>query len=238
MIPRPIVHEYFQRLGVIGIFALSVFFICFSKIFLVTDSRPNSLMIAPSKSLSKMTFGFDQAMSGLLWLKFLQNSDYCESVEKKSFIGGPKCPWQVQTLDLITDLSPKARIYFAIGTLILSVVVSDVSGADFLFDKAVVSFPNDWPILYRAAYHALMESNDKSKAMKYLVRAGNSGAPPWVYSLAGRIAVENGEIEMAESLLFQLKREGQKKEIIERLEQKIAAKRKMSTSNRLPAVSN
>ena len=124
-------------------------------------------------------------------------------------------------LDLITDLSPKFRIAYATGGIILSVLVSDIKGATKILDKAVKEFPNDWPILYRASYHALVEEKDKAKAADLFARAVRNGAPQWVYAMAGRLYGETGQIEMAEKLLEEMKSINADEVLIKRLEDKI-----------------
>ena len=104
----------------------------------------------------------------------------------------------------------------------LSVMVSDISGASKVFDRAVQEFPNDWPILYRASYHALLEEKNKSKAAGLLIKTAQNGGPPWAYDLAGRLYSESGQVELAESLQKQLEDQKFPQAIIDRIKQRIA----------------
>ena len=124
-------------------------------------------------------------------------------------------------LDSTTSLSPNFRIPYAAGGLALSVIVGDIEGASKLFEKGVAAFPNDWPILYRAAYHSLYEMKNKKRAAELLIQAGKNGAPPWVFTLAGRLYSDEGEIFLAESLLQEMKDTKQDASFINRLQEKI-----------------
>jgi hypothetical protein len=97
---------------------------------------------------------------------------------------------------------------FSAGTLALSIIVSDIPGASLLFDKAVVHFPHDWPILYRAGYHAVFEENDYEKGARLVEQAARHGAPEWTFSLAARLYAKAGRKELIEGLLHFLEAEG------------------------------
>ena len=60
-------------------------------------------------------------------------------------------------LDATTELAPRFQMPYDAGALALSVLIDDYEGAAVLFDKAVEQFPNDWNMLYRAAYHYLFD---------------------------------------------------------------------------------
>ena len=51
-------------------------------------------------------------------------------------------------------------------------------------------------ILYKAAYHYLYELQELPRAAELLIRAGDSGAPVWVKSLASRILTRAGQIDL------------------------------------------
>lgn len=205
-----------------------------SKLVLPKSSGEGTpLYISPPKPIQYFMFGFKEQGADALWLRSIQDIDYCEKKVSATNCRGKS--WLFNVFDVATDLSPEFRMVYAIGTLALSILVSDVEGASLLFDKAIKYFPNDWPMLYRAAYHALYETKDKNKAAQYLIRAGKAGAPEWVFSLAGRIYTDAGAIELAEQILLDLKRNNQAKEVIDRLEAKIE---NYKVGNRSPAKSS
>lgn len=190
-----------------------------SQIYLrpqIKDLKPH--YISPP-NLNHFTFGHSEAMADSLWLRALQDFDYCsEPINARECQGES---WLYRMLDQITNLSPKFRGPYANGALALTVIISDYEGATKIFDKGVRELPLDWTISYRAAYHALYEEKNKEKAAKLLIQAGNHGAPKWVFSLAGRLYAEGGEMELAKSLIEEMKARNEDPALIQRLEDKI-----------------
>ena len=111
--------------------------------------------------------------------------------------------WAFQLLDAVTELAPRFRMAYSAGATSLSVLNNDYWGAKIIFDKGVQQFPNDWPILYRAAYHYLYEFRDLATAADLLRRAGENGAPIWVKSLAARLYTRTGQAILGLTLLKQ-----------------------------------
>ncbi|MBS1970782.1 MAG: hypothetical protein JSU04_10765 [Bdellovibrionales bacterium] len=162
-----------------------------------------------------------------LWIRAIQDFDYCDQQIAKNLCVGKG--WLYRMLNAITELSPKFRMPYATGAVALSVMVSDVEGAAQIFDKGVREFPNDWPILYRAAYHSLYEVKDKKKAADLFIRAGRNGAPPWVFSLAGGLYNESNDRVAAEAVLAEMIKTEVDPIIIKRLEDKLAKIREAPT---------
>lgn len=174
----------------------------------------------PPKAILNFTFGQRELMADLYWLRLIQDFDFCE--KKIDQINCAGNGWVYHMLDLITELSPKFRMPLAVGPMMLSVVVSDIQGASLLFDKAVVRFPDDWPILYRAAYHALFEEKNNAKAAKLMELAAKKGAPIWIYSLSARLYTEAGQADFAAGLLKELEAAGSVNDaILQRIRDKL-----------------
>lgn len=176
-------------------------------------------LLAPPLMVERFTFGYSEVTADMMWIRAIQDFDFCDKPISKQICSNNS--WLAQMLDAITNLSPSFRMPYATGGLALSVLVSDIDGASKFFDKSVKAFPHDWPILYRAAYHYLYEVKDNKKAAELLIEAGKNGAPPWVFTLAGRLYSDSGNLELAESLLQQMKDSKQDPAFIERLEKKI-----------------
>lgn len=190
----------------LGSLVLGIVFIVGSQLWspqsFVTVKRA---LIAPPPFIEHLHFGFNEPLADALWIRSIQDYDYCE--EEISYQNCKGNGWLAQMLDAITNLSPQFRMPYATGGLALTVVVSDYAGASKIFDKAVKAFPNDWPILYRAAYHALFEEKDKEKAARLLIRAAQNGDAEWYYTLAARLYNESGQRELGLKLYEQLKKE-------------------------------
>lgn len=176
-------------------------------------------LIPPPQYIERMSFGFNEVMADSLWIRAVQDFDYCEQQIANNICKNNS--WLYLMLDAITNLSPSFRMPYATGSLALTIIISDIEGATKIFDKGVKAFPNDWPILYRAAYHYLYEVKDKKHAAELLIQAGQNGAPPWVFALAGRLYSDSGSLDLAESLLQQMIAEGQDPAVIKRLQDKI-----------------
>lgn len=175
-----------------------------------------------------VTFGLKEQVADFLWLRAVQDFDYCEkSLAPQSCVGEG---WLFRMLDLIGELSPSFRMPMAAGPIALTVVVNDIKGASRLFDRAVRNFPNDWPILSRAAYHALYEENDKEKAAGLMRRAAQNGAPAWYYLLATRLYTEAGRLAVAEALFAQLAQDpNPDKVLLETLAKRLKAHKESAT---------
>lgn len=129
--------------------------------------------------------------------------------------------WSFLILDAVTNLAPKFKVPYKLGAPTLSVLLEDHMGAKKIFDKGIVQYPDDWSLLYRAAYHYLFEIRDLETAADLLRRAAENGAPDWVHSLAARIYTGTGQLELGistlENYLKIIKHEGRRKEIKERI---------------------
>lgn len=181
-------------------------------------------LIAPPRGIEHFTFGFEEVMADTLWIRAIQDFDYCDHPLNKQ-----RChdhSWLFQMLDTITDLSPHFRMPYVSGALALSVLISDIDGATRLFDKAVLAFPDDWHLLYIAAYHYLYEVKNSKKAADLLIRSARNGGPAWLNSLANRLYVDSGNRDLAEALLQDMIKSGQDPELIKRMQQKLESIKK------------
>lgn len=176
-------------------------------------------LIPPPPHIERFTFGYQEVIADTLWIRALQDFDYCDSKIAENVCRNNS--WLFQMLDSITNLSPNFRIPYAAGALALTVLITDVDGATKIFEKGVKAFPHDWPLLYRAAYHYLYEVNDKKRAAELLIEAGKHGAPSWVFSLASRLYTDSGKVDLAKALLAQMILEKQDPTLIERVRKKI-----------------
>lgn len=104
-------------------------------------------------------------------------------------------------LDLIMELAPRFHMVAATGPLVLSVIVDDIEGATLLFERALKAFPEDWEIKFRAAYHYMIELENKPRAAELFLQAAEQGAPEWTILLAAKLREQNGEKAVARFIL-------------------------------------
>nr|WP_295906212.1 hypothetical protein [uncultured Bdellovibrio sp.] len=185
-------------------------------------------LISPPAFLNHFSFGYQEVIADSIWIRAIQDFDYCEQQKSENICVDNS--WLYKMIDTITELSPKFRVPYAAGALALTVIISDIEGATKIFDKGVQRFPNDWEIQYRAAYHYLYEVKDRKRAAELLIQAGQHGAPPWVFTLAGRLYSDSGHMELAESLLQEMIRNEQDPTLIKRLQDKINSMKNADSS--------
>jgi tetratricopeptide (TPR) repeat protein len=199
--------------------AVAIALVAISQMRLPATYTIQRQLIPPPPHIERFAFGYQEVIADTLWIRALQDFDYCDSKIAENVCRNNS--WLFQMLDSITNLSPNFRIPYAAGALALTVIITDIDGATKIFDKGVKAFPNDWPLLYRAAYHYLYEVNDKKRAAELLIAAGKNGAPSWVFSLAGRLYSDAGKVDLAKALLEQMIQEKQDPTLVERVRKKI-----------------
>lgn len=177
----------------------------------VSQTSTSEPMLIPPQHLDKFTFGFEEVMADLLWLRSVQNFDYCgayfltgETI-KLGEVSHKICGqgWVFQMLDAATRIVPRYRVIYTRGAVGLSVAVNDRAGADVLFDRGSEVFPNEWPIFYMSGYHKAIEMNDPERAAAAFERAATLGAPNWVPLLAARLYDLGGRAAIGMQVLAQ-----------------------------------
>jgi hypothetical protein len=164
-------------------------------------SSPPAYLIPPS-NLIFFSLGYNEPLADLLWLRTIQDFDFCEAkTEQTAKSGRCKRGWVYHMIDAITELAPRFREPYVSGGLMLTVIVDDIAGASAIYDKAMAAFPNDGRLAYYAAYQALIEEHDPQKASNLLVIAGRNGLPPWVFALAANLQKRAGQLALAKSIL-------------------------------------
>lgn len=193
------------------------------QVFLTYNNHSDrsKVFIGPSKSIKNFTFGYDDFIASLMWVRLVQDFHVCdqnkEQVKYPSFhesedplgevlnrqLPQSRCDegWVYQMLDVISELQPRFKSVYLDGGTMLSVLVDDRQGAEKILQKGIVVYPDDWELLYRAAYHELFEMQNGEKAQSLLLRAAQRGAPEWVYSLAAKLMTRNGQGAFALSIL-------------------------------------
>lgn len=151
----------------------------------------------PPPDIKYYSFGFNESFADSLWLRYIQDMEKCQLYghinDKKSACAKG---WSFQMLDQITDLAPKFRMPYAVGPISLSVLVDDYDGAGVIFEKAIKAFPNDWQILYKAAYFYLYDKKDSLRAARLLLQAQKNGGPEWLALLASKLYDRSGQLTL------------------------------------------
>ncbi len=168
-------------------------FILIVQISLPWASQPpqTPIVVAPPQFIRYLTFGFNDLIADIFWVRWLQDIDLCTKSggfgetqkakdDRKHFdpnknVGKCEMGWSYHMLDRITDLAPKFDLPYRVGIIALSVFVKDRQGASLFIDKAVRTFPTNWVIAYRGAYHFMFEDVNPDRAAELLFIAAKNG---------------------------------------------------------------
>ncbi len=216
-----------QHVSVKWIFPWLVLAVSFASIQ-ITDYFVRSGSLAsphylnpPPEYIEHFHFGFRESLADSLWLRWVQDVDYCQlygdqnrelgreeisNAKNNPLTANPRhknCDgsWGFKMLDAVSKLAPRFEMVYLAGAPALSILVEDYTGASVIYDRGLEQYPNDWKLLYRAAYHFQFDVKDFKRAAELLTRAGDSGAPLWVKSLASRLYTLTGQIELGLSTL-------------------------------------
>jgi len=194
-------------------YCLSLIGILFSQYSLDLNRKANSKpLISPPPYLQYYTLGYNEIVSDVMWLRVIQDLDYCEEkVNLNIFDNTVPCAgnsWLFNMLDTVTNISPNFRMPFAIGGVALKYLVGDNVNASKFYNKAVERFPKDWRILFSAAHHAMDVEKDLVKAAELLKRSADNGGAEWYYTLAAKLYSQSGQKEFGLYLYEQLKQAG------------------------------
>jgi len=178
-------------------------------------------LMSPPPHLEYFSFGYQASLSVGLWVRAIQDFDYCERKTAKTQCEGNS--WLFHTLDTASRLSPDFKEIYTLGATALSILVSDVPGAAVIFERGVAIFPDHFNLVYRAGYHALLEEKDEAKAAKYFTQAakiqGVEGG--FLYSLATRLYTDSGKREVALRLYEDMKNSGLDPSYLKRMREKL-----------------
>jgi hypothetical protein len=197
---------------------LALALVFFSGLIWLTSRNPNSeqehkYLAPPPEKIEQFTFGFDESIADSLWLRWIQDSDYCQTylkpveyVDEKpktnsDLVSIPRnkvCEqsWSFKMLDAVTRVTPKFWMPYLAGASTLAILVEDYEGSSVIYDRGIKQYPKDWQLLYRAAFHFQFNVKDLPKAASLLEQASANGAPAWVRSLASRLYSTAGQVEL------------------------------------------
>lgn len=161
---------------------------------------------APPKLIKYFSFGFDDLYADILWMRLIQDIDFCNSEKGLPVYDGRtkyRCKegWSYKMTDAITELAPRFLSPYEISGSIMSIIMGDQEGAKKIYDKALKNFPNHWKIHFSAGYHYLIELEDKEKGAKLLIRSADLGGPYWLYALAAKTYKQIGKLLLSREIL-------------------------------------
>lgn len=184
------------------LFGLSV--IVFQPVFQKKSER--AFYFAPPRDIKYFSFGFEELYADILWMRLLQNIDFCKSKDGFPIYDGTQkysCRegWSYKMTDAITELAPRFLAPYKIAGSIMSVIMGDKIGAKKIYDKGMKNFPNNWRLHFSAAYHYLIELEQDEQAIPILIKTADLGGPFWLYALAAKSYKKLGRLLIAQEVL-------------------------------------
>ena len=219
-----------------------VILICSILLLIITstplsDAKSFKIYVPPPKELIYFTFGFESALSSAMWIRLLQDIDICDQDDGERAVNladnlddlletrleKPRCSsgWVYTMIDRITDLNPQFIYAYTHGGMVLSVLVDDRVGAKNIFDKGLKIFPDDYHLVYSAAYHYLYEIQDAGKAAELMLKAHKLGGPDWMVSLAARLYSKANMDEVGKIIIMDFIKTNPNSIIVEALKKRL-----------------
>ena len=194
---------YSVLLGAIA--AAGIYFFGFEK----TTVYRKPYYFAPPEVIKHFAFGYNDIYADLLWVRYIQNADFCNSAQGIPVYDGKtkyQCHkgWAYYMSNAITELAPRFKKPYILSGVIMGVIMGDKEGTRLILDKAVERFPKDWDVSFHAGHHYLLELNQPAKAAGLLLNAAKQGGPIWLYSLSAKLYSESGRLDVAEKMIMKL----------------------------------
>ena len=196
-----------------AVFLCSLSALFYSGAFLLNKKalKPveHPVYFAPPDLIRHFSFGFSEIYADLLWIRLIQNIDFCSAergVPRYDGHTSHQCEkgWSYKITDTLTELAPRFQAPYMISGAIMSVIMRDKEGAKKIYDKGVQRFPDNWRLLFNAGYHYLMEIQDRQKGAELFLKAAESGGPPWLYDLSVHQYEEAGRLHTARKILLEM----------------------------------
>ena len=104
--------------------------------------RKKAFYFAPPKIIKHFSFGFRELYADILWMRLLQDIDFCSSKKGLPIYDGKtkyQCEkgWSYKMTEAITELAPRFLSPYEIAGSIMSVIMGDKKGAGKIYDKAL-----------------------------------------------------------------------------------------------------
>lgn len=130
----------------------------------------NLLITLPTSTIKMLTFGFDNLLSDIAWLQFIQY--YGENnIIKLSGSKDYDFSYSYKYIDVVTALDPEFAYAYWFGAFAIADEMEKPDLAIDLINKGIKNNPKNWWLPYTAAVLQLMYKNNFVEAEKYIDKA-------------------------------------------------------------------
>jgi len=137
-------------------------------------------------SLKKLSFGFDNFFSSLIWIRLLQEA-------KHTPIRSDTLSWEYSEVDSITTLDPNFDSAYHFGSMYVSFFRRDKEGGKLILEKWIKRQPTLWKAHHMLGMHYFLELNDYKAAAPHVIYASQlPGAPSYISSLGVGLLTQSG----------------------------------------------
>ena len=169
-----------------------------------SEDRP--LYFAPPQAIKYFSFGFSEVYGDMLWLRLIQDMDFCSSEKGKPVYERKakyQCQkgWSYRMTDALTELTPRFLPPYLTASSIMSVIMGDKEGAKKIYAKGLKRFPENWNLYFHAGYHYMWELKDEAQGTELLLQAARKGGPQWLYGLVAKKYKKFGKLLLAHQVL-------------------------------------
>ena len=141
-----------------------------------------------SKNLYDITsMGNRRLVSSIMWVQTLLESDI------DHYKNDDLNSWMFVRFDHITKLEPKFLAAYLFGGQYLSIIKDDDLGAEEIYDRGLVEYPDHYDLNFNAGFHYLFELNKVDKALNSYKKIQYSNeAPSYLPSFVARLERKKG----------------------------------------------
>ena len=178
----------------------------------IKEQERKPLYFAPPNILQHLCLGYRDFLANLMWLRFIQDADFCSFEKGKPVYKGDKkhCElgWSYRMVDAISELAPRFKTLYTFSSTMLSVFTGDTAGAEQILLKGLKHFPKDWRLNFYATHLYSIEIKNPELAARYAYQSAQNGGPYWLYSLAAKKYGESEQLLLGETILKNLLNSG------------------------------
>jgi hypothetical protein len=146
-----------------------------------------------------MSLGFDAALADYYWLQAVQaiGGDQPMTAELGAHIG--------RVIDVVTTLDPWVDHPYRFAAIWLTETEDNVRTANRLLERGIAHHPDEWRNRFYLGFNLFFYLTENEAAADQLMAASElPGAPAYLGRLVARLRAETADIDVAETLLWEL----------------------------------